>query len=91
MAKLRNIIGCILSEFTQAQHLANNYAARLGKQYAENDLLRYFMIPNACVGGMTFNLKFAVNPSDKGETVTEISYQKLMAFFTSSSRSKPER
>ncbi len=82
MAKLRNIVGCILNEFTQAQHLANNYAARLGREYAENDLLRYFMIPNAYAGGLRFNMKFAVNPSDEKETVSEINYQKLIRFFT---------
>ncbi|MDR2814508.1 MAG: hypothetical protein LBB79_07655 [Prevotellaceae bacterium] len=82
MAKLRNIVGCILSEFTEAQHLANNYSARLGREYAENDLLRYFMIPNACAGGLRFNLKFAVNPSSEVETVTEVNYQKLIQFFT---------
>ncbi|MDR1370673.1 MAG: hypothetical protein LBJ72_11215 [Dysgonamonadaceae bacterium] len=90
MAKLRNIIGCILNEFTQAQHLANNYAARLGKQYAENDLLRYFMIPNASASGMTFNLKFAVNPVQETETVSEINYQKLLEFFTQLSVSVTE-
>jgi len=82
MAKLRNIVGCILNEFTQAQHLANNYAARLGKEYAENALLRYFMIPNAYAGGLQFNMKFAVNPVEEKETVSEINYHKLMQFFT---------
>jgi hypothetical protein len=82
MAKLRNIVGCILNEFTQAQHLANNYAARLGKEYAENDMLRYFMIPNAYAGSLQFNMKFAVNPVEEKETVLEINYQKLTQFFT---------
>ena len=82
MAKLRNLVGCILNEFTEAQHSANNYAARLGKEYAENDLLRYFMIPNASAGGLKFNLKFAVHPTTEMETVTEINYQKLIQFFT---------
>ncbi|MDR3110609.1 MAG: hypothetical protein LBU65_13145 [Planctomycetaceae bacterium] len=82
MAKLRNLVGCILNEFTEAQHLANNYAARLGKEYAENDLLRYFMIPNATAGGLKFNLKFAINPITETETVTEINFQKLIQFFT---------
>lgn len=82
MAKLRNIVGCILNEFTQAQHLANNYAARLGKEYAENDLLRYFMIPNAYANGLRFNMKFSVNPNDEKEMVSEINYQKLIQFFT---------
>ncbi len=82
MAKLRNIVGCILNEFTQAQHLANNYAASLGREYAENDLLRYFMIPNAYAGGLRFNMKFSVNPNDEKEIVSEINYQKLIQFFT---------
>ncbi|MDR2383671.1 MAG: hypothetical protein LBD76_07315 [Prevotellaceae bacterium] len=82
MAKLRNLVGCILNEFTQAQHLANNYAARLGKEYAENDLLRYFKIPNAYADGLVFKLKFAVNPTDDTETVEEINYQKLIQFFS---------
>jgi hypothetical protein len=82
MAKLRNLVGCILNEFTQAQHLANNYAARLGKEYAENDLLRYFMIPNAYANGLTFNLKFGVNPNPEMETVSEINYQRLLQFYS---------
>jgi hypothetical protein len=82
MAKLRNIVGCILNEFTQAQHLANNYAARLGREYAENDLLRYFMIPNASAGNMAFNMKFVVNPAGEKETVSEINYSKLIQFFS---------
>ncbi|MDR0711527.1 MAG: hypothetical protein LBF67_04170 [Prevotellaceae bacterium] len=90
MAKLRNIIGCILNEFTEAQHLANNHAARLGKEYAENDLLRYFMIPNAYAGGLQFHLKFAVNPSEETETVTEVNYRRLIQFFTQLSVSVAE-
>lgn len=90
MAKLRNIVGCILTEFTEAQHLANHHAARLGRQYAENDLLRYFMIPNAWVGGMTFQLKFAVNPAQEVETVSEINYGKLTDFFTQTAVSVTE-
>ncbi len=82
MAKLRNIVGCILNEFTQAQHLANNYAARLGREYAENDLLRYFMIPNAYANGLRFTMKFSVNPNEEKEMVSEINYQKLIQFFT---------
>lgn len=82
MAKLRNIVGCILNEFTQAQHLANNYAARLGREYAENDLLRYFMIPNAYANGITFSLKFAVHSSEETETVSEINYSRLIQFFS---------
>ncbi|GHT26737.1 hypothetical protein FACS189432_01720 [Bacteroidia bacterium] len=90
MAKLRNLVGCILNEFTEAQHSANNYAARLGKEYAENDLLRYFMIPNATAGGLKFNLKFAVNPTTETETVTEINFQKLIRFFSQLSVSVTE-
>jgi hypothetical protein len=90
MANLRNLVGCILNEFTEAQHSANNYAARLGKEYAENDLLRYFMIPNATVGGLKFNLKFAVNPTTETVTVAEINYQKLMQFFAQLSVSVAE-
>jgi hypothetical protein len=90
MAKLRNLVGCILNEFTEAQHLANNYAARLGKEYAENDLLRYFMIPNATANGLKFNLKFAVNPVTETETVTGINYQKLIQFFSQLSVSVAE-
>jgi hypothetical protein len=90
MTKLRNLVSCILNEFTQAQHLANSYAARLGKEYAENDLLRYFMIPNACANGLTFNLKFAVNPSVETETVSGINYQRLIQFFSQLSVSVAE-
>jgi hypothetical protein len=82
MAKLRDIAGCILNEFTQAQHLANTCAARLGREYAENDLLRYFMIPNACAGNLAFSLKFVVNPSEEKETVLEINYSRLIQFFS---------
>jgi hypothetical protein len=90
MAKLRNLVSCILNEFTQAQHLANNYAARIGKEYAENDLLRYFMIPNAFASGLTFNLKFAVHPSVETESVSGINYQRLIQFFSQLSVSVAE-
>lgn len=82
MARLRNLIGCILNEFTYAQHSANTYTARLGKEYTENDLLRYFMIPNAFANGLTFNLKFAVKSTDEIESVKGIDYQKLYQFFS---------
>ncbi|MCD7969065.1 MAG: hypothetical protein LUF87_01765 [Alistipes sp.] len=82
MAKFRNLLGSILNEFTQAQHQANDYASRLGKQYAENDLLRYFKIPNAYVDGLRFDLRFAVNPGAEAEKITEVNYRQLMQFFT---------
>ncbi|MDR2009323.1 MAG: hypothetical protein LBQ22_02435 [Bacteroidales bacterium] len=81
MSRLKNIVGSILNEFTQAQHMANSYAARLGKEYAENDLLRYFMIPNACADELSFELKFAVQQSGQTEQLNEINYSKLMQFF----------
>lgn len=82
MSRLKNIVGNILNEFTQAQHAANLYAARLGREYAENDLLRYFMIPNAYADALTFSLKFAVESANQTETVKEINYHKLMLFFS---------
>ncbi len=81
MSRLKSIVGSILGEFTQAQHMANIFAARLGKEYAENDMLRYFMIPNACADELNFELKFAVQQSGKTERVREVNYTRLIQFF----------
>jgi hypothetical protein len=82
MSRLKNIVGSILNEFTQAQHTANTYAAGLGKEYAENEMLRYFMIPNASVDELSFDLKFAFAQTGKTEEVSTIDYSKLMQFFS---------
>lgn len=81
MPRIKNIVGSILREFTQAQHQANMYAAQLGKEYAENDMLRYFMIPNAAADELDFELKFAVQPSEAPEQTSEVNYPKLVQFF----------
>lgn len=81
MPQIKNIVGSILREFTQAQHQANIYASQLGQEYAQNDMLRYFMIPNACVDGLDFELKFAVRPSAEPQQIEEVNYPKLVQFF----------
>lgn len=81
MARIKNIVGSILREFTQAQHQANMYAAQLGKKYAENDMLRYFLIPNAYVDELDFELKFAVKSLENLEQRVEVDYPRLVRFF----------
>lgn len=81
MAKIRDIVGNILEEFTRAQHSANLYAAQLGREYAQNDMLRYFSIPNAAAGELDFELRFAVKQSDQIEEISEVNYPRLMQFF----------
>lgn len=81
MSQIKNIVGGILREFTQAQHQANIYASQLGREYAQNDMLRYFMIPNACADEFDFELKFAVKPSSEPKEVAEANYSKLVQFF----------
>lgn len=81
MPRIKNIVGSILREFTHAQHQANMYAARLGKEYAEDDMLRYFMIPNAAADELDFELKFVVHPSESPELTNEVNYPKLVQFF----------
>lgn len=82
MSRFKDIVGNILNEVTQAQHTANIYAARLGKEYVEDDMLRFFTIPNANADELSFELKFGVLQSDKTEEVNEINYSKLMQFFS---------
>lgn len=76
--QLKNLIA---SNTIESRHLLSpDDTEAPGKEYTENNLLRYFIIPNAYVGGLKFDLKFAVNSTDETETVTEINYQKLFQF-----------
>lgn len=58
--KLGEIIGAILKNISVAQHISNKFSARLSRRYRQNDLLRYFPVPNAAVQEFDLGVHFAV-------------------------------
>lgn len=80
MAHLHGVIGAILRDFTQAQHISNTYSASLSQEYRENPLLKSFTIPNAFMGEFEVELKYAVANSGVNEKKDEFDLEPAAKF-----------
>ena len=81
MAQLSTIISSILHDFIQAQHEANNYSLSLGPDYGGGGKNKDFQLPNAVIGDLEFELKYAVKGEGEEREEYEIDYPQLRRFF----------
>lgn len=81
MAQLSTIVSSILRDFIQAQHEANCYSLSLGREYGQNGKIKDFQLPNAVIGDLEFELKYAVKGEGKEREEFEIDYPQLRRFF----------
>lgn len=81
MAQLSTIVSSILHDFIQAQHEANCYSLSLGREYGQNGKIRDFQLPNAVIGDLEFELKYAVKGEGEEREEFEIDYPGLRRFF----------
>ena len=81
MARLSTIVSSILHGFIQAQHEANCYSLSLGREYGQEGRIREFQLPNAIIGDLEFELKYAVKGEGEQQEVYDIDYPKLHRFF----------
>lgn len=66
MPRLREIIGSLLRDLTWAQHQSNLHSRALSETYRNDKLLRAFPVPNAALGPVSLQLRFAVVHSENG-------------------------
>lgn len=66
MPRLREIIGSLLHDLTWAQHQSNLHSRALSETYRNDKLLRAFPVPNAALGPVSLQLRFAVVHSENG-------------------------
>lgn len=60
MAKLKQILGKILSEITKAQAISDAYSRDLKPSYQEEPFLKLLSVPRTKIKDVTINLKFAI-------------------------------
>lgn len=81
MAQLSTIVGSILRDFIQAQHEANCYSLSLSREYGKHGRIKDFQLPNAVIGDLEFELKYAVKGEGKERDGYETDYPQLRRFF----------
>lgn len=81
MAQLSTIVSSILRDFIQAQHEANCYSLALGKEYGQHGKIKDFQLPNAVIGDLEFELRYAVKGEGKVREEYEIDYPRIRRFF----------
>lgn len=67
MAKLKQVIGAILSDITKGQVISDAYSRDLKSSYREDPVLKLLSVPRTEIKDVTINLKFAIL---KGENNT---------------------
>ena len=60
MAKLKQIIGTILSDITKAQAISDTYSRDLKPSYKEDPFLKLLSVPRTDIKEVTIDLKFAI-------------------------------
>lgn len=83
MAQLSTIVSSILHDFIQAQHEANCYSLALGREYGQHGKIKDFSLPNAIIGDLEFELKYAVEGEGEEREAYEINYSQLYRFYRS--------
>jgi len=81
MAQLSTIVSSILHDFIQAQHEANCYSLALGREYGQHGKIKDFSLPNAIIGDLEFELKYAVEGKGEEREAYEINYSQLHRFY----------
>jgi hypothetical protein len=60
MAKLKQVIGAILSDITNAQSISDAYSRDLKPSYREDPFLKLLSVPRTEIKDVTIDLKFAI-------------------------------
>lgn len=81
MAQLSTIVGSILHDFIQAQHEANCYSLSLEREYGQYGKIKDFQLPNAVIGDLEFELRYAVKGEGDMRYEYEVDYVKLKRFY----------
>lgn len=81
MAQLSTIVSSILHDFIQAQHEANCYSLSLGREYGQRGRIKDFQLPNAVIGDLEFELRYAVKGEGEERNEYDIDYPQLRRFF----------
>lgn len=69
MAEINKVIAAVLRDVTEARASADLVSRQLARQYAADEVMKYFAVPKAQVGTIHFELKYAV------ESVKEVPFQ----------------
>jgi hypothetical protein len=77
MAKLKQVIGAILSDITKGQAISDGYSRDLKSSYREDPILKLLSVPRTEIKEVTIDLKFAIlkGENDKFPDRTVIIYQ----------------
>lgn len=81
MAQLSTIVSSILHDFIQAQHEANCYSLSLEREYGQHGKIKDFQLPNAVLGDLEFELRYAVKGEGDIRYEYEVDYVKLKRFY----------
>jgi hypothetical protein len=81
MAQFSSIVGSILRDFTAAQHEANLCSLALVQEYRKNGKTKDFQLPNATIGDIELDIKYAIRNTNINEEQYEVDYLKLKMFF----------
>lgn len=66
MAKLKQIVGVILSDITKGQAISDAYSRDLKSSYREDPVLKLLSVPRTEIKEVTVELKFAIVKREKG-------------------------
>lgn len=77
MAKIKQILGAILSDITKAQAISDTYSRDLKPSYREDPFLKLLSVPRTEIKDVTINLKFAIlqGEQDKLQESKVVIYQ----------------
>ena len=73
MAEINKVIAAILRDVTEARASADLVSRDLARQYAADDIMKYFTVPKVQVAHLQFEIKYAV------ESVQEVPLQSSVA------------
>ncbi len=65
MPKLNEVISAILSSLNNAQHQSNKSSRALADSYKNDDIMKYFSLPNASLSEVDITLKYAIKDVGK--------------------------
>lgn len=65
MPKLNEVISAILSSLNNAQHQSNKSSRSLADSYKNDDIMKYFALPNASLSEVDITLKYAIKDVGK--------------------------
>ena len=71
MAKLKQVIGAILSDITKGQAISDAYSRDLKTSYREDPVLKLLSLPRTEIKDVTINLKFAIVKGEK-DTISKV-------------------